>query len=885
MRMLEKSLVLLLSTAIVGSFAVSSAVRAEDASAQSAASVKKPKPVKAKADAAGAAAPARDATAPAAAPAATASDAGNAPSLGLNEIVVTGNSAKTEKFKASYAISTQNKQDLQDKQPRSVVDVFKSLPGVTVENSGGEGGGENVVIRGLPFAGFRLLDVQEDGLPLFHSNYERELNADELFRVDLNTTRAEIVRGGTAPIYSDNASGGAINFITNHGTETQQNAIKLSTSSYGTLRSDFASSGPITPNLLYSVSGFFRRDDGMRYPGFANADLGGQGKVGMTYLLDAGKVWADFKMLNDRNIFYTSIPLTSPVTGASLKGLINQNFGTLDSNSFRYANILTLNGVGGLTTLNRDLADGIHPQTRTFSFGGDYDLGDGWKIQDKGRIVSGSVGFDALLNGSPTDAAAFLATNMSAAQKAFAGTKSLRYTYAGTNNVFDPSSTAGLVMANNWMTVRTNYDNFVNDFSATKTIETPNFGTHDITGGFALSIYRLDQAQLGNTILTNTKNHPDALDVQALDANGNVTGLVTQNGFTTYGTGDLIGNARGVTPSIYGAENWHITKNWQIDIGFRHEMEFDQGNRGVLGTVTVPGGSLAAQSVTGLTGYVPYKKTLVGTSATIGSSYQWTDTLNTWARYTSTYSFPRISDQWGGTIVNGVAGYLPNGQPIPITPIQQAEIGAKMLLPNMQLALIGFYSHFHNLNSSTYVANSTTGILSNQPLLIDTTTTGIEFEAAWKISKEFNLRGAATLQDPRIVGATSFSALYTADSLKNNMIPRVPNYQFSIEPSYNFEINDMQGSIFSTVYIEGRRFQDFTNKSVLPAFATLDIGSRLKVTKNIDLELLMTNVTNSTGLTEGNARAPASNVITVSDATVGRPIFGRAVMASATIHW
>ncbi|MFX9246799.1 hypothetical protein ABTN73_20020, partial [Acinetobacter baumannii] len=81
------------------------------------------------------------------------------------------------------------------------------------------------------------------------------MNADELFRVDLNTTRAEIVRGGTAPIYSDNASGGAINFITNHGTETQQNAIKLSTSSYGTLRSDFASSGPITPNLLYSVSG------------------------------------------------------------------------------------------------------------------------------------------------------------------------------------------------------------------------------------------------------------------------------------------------------------------------------------------------------------------------------------------------------------------------------------------------------------------------------------------------------------------------------------------------------------------------------------------------------------------------------------------------------
>lgn len=144
--------------------------------------------------------------------------------LELEEIVVTATPTPTTKLTAPYAISTLSSEELQDKPPRSLVDALKSVPGVSVENSGGEAGGENVVIRGLPWSGFRLLDVLEDGLPLFESNYERELQIDELYRVDLGTERVELVRGGTAPIFSNNASGGAVDFITNHGTTTQRGA-------------------------------------------------------------------------------------------------------------------------------------------------------------------------------------------------------------------------------------------------------------------------------------------------------------------------------------------------------------------------------------------------------------------------------------------------------------------------------------------------------------------------------------------------------------------------------------------------------------------------------------------------------------------------------------
>jgi hypothetical protein len=59
----------------------------------------------------------------------------------------------------------------------------------------------------------------------------------------------------------------------------------------------------------------------------------------------------------------------------------------------------------------------------------------------------------------------------------------------------------------------------------------------------------------------------------------------------------------------------------------------------------------------------------------------------------------------------------------------------------------------------------------------------------------------------------------------------------------------------------------------------------LMPTERLELRLLASNVTNSEGLTEGNARASALGVGTVGDATVGRAIFGRTITASALYRW
>ncbi len=803
----------------------------------------------------------------------------------MDTIVVTGSSQAIKKLETPYSISTLSAEDIRQEAPRSLVDLLRTQPGINAENSGGEGGGENIMIRGLPYAGFRLIDVQEDGLPLFESNYEREMNADELYRVDLNTRRVEVVRGGTAPIFDNNASGGVVNLITNQGTETPQGEVSVTGGSHNLARVDFNTSGPITEKLLYSVGGFYRNDDGQRNPGFSNGDTGGQFKVAFTYKLNGSdKIFADYKYLNDRTIFYTDIPLVNPVTGGSLSNLLNPSTGTLDSASYQRVSILSLNGSGQVQVLNRDLADGIHPVVSTFTTGGNFDVGGGWKLTDKARYTTGTILFNGIFNGSPAASGGLLTSNLAAAQAAFPGAASLRYVYAGTNNVFNPAATAGLTMTNTWESVSIAFHDLINSARVDKTFDAGAWGHNDVTLGVDVQDYSFKQFQLTGTIVTDVKNQPDLLDIQAVDASGNPVGNVTSNGFSAFGSGDLIGNSHGVSTAVYGLDNWRITPAWQIDIGVRHEMEQSDGNRGLLGSQTIATtGPLAARTITGLLSYQPYSKFLDGTSWTVGTSYEYNRETNIFARVSSSYSLPRLSDQWG-SLNNGVYGTLPNGRPIPTVRIGQAEGGIKFSIPTLQLSAIGFASHFIDLNASTYVTNAQ-GQLVNQSLLITTTTYGVELEGAWKPVHWFALNSSATLQKANVDTASTFNTTISAASIDGKEVTHAPAYTVTVQPAYLFDIGGYSGRAYALVTTEGSRYQDYTNTSILPAYTTLDLGVLLSARNGWSLDLHALNITNSQGLTEGNARAPLSNVISTADATTGRPIFGRSFQLTLSKSW
>jgi outer membrane receptor protein involved in Fe transport len=687
----------------------------------------------------------------------------------------------------------------------------------------------------------------------------------------------EIVRGGTAPLFANNAPGGVANFITNHGTATSVGAFRVTTGSDGLLRGDLTESGPVAPNLQMSVSGYVHTDNGLRDPGFSNGDLGGQIKIGATYILPKGKLFGDIKFLDDKDIFYTDIPIANPVTGASLGGLINPNTGTLDSAAFQHVDLRVLNVGGGNSSLARNLSDGLHPTTETVTLGGDYDVGAGLIFSDKARYTQGTIDDSAIFNGQYVTGGASGFSAQAYANglvKSVPGAASAQYVIAGANTVVSPAQ--DLALANTWTSVRTEFSDVINDARFDGKLNDGMLGRHDYSAGVYFSHYTFSQYRLVGTFLTDVKNNPDLLNVQAVSASGAVLGNVTDNGFTTYGNG-ASGSVEGNAAAFYASDDWHVTDDWQVDVGARREVEWENGLKGVLTTqsLALPG-VIVPIKVSGATSYVPESETLNGTAWTAGSSYQLGKPINVFVRYTSSYAFPRFQNIYAGANFGG--------KPLPVSNIEQAEGGVKLNWPGLSIFAVGFYSHFDPLISSILVQN-TAGNLVSQSVSAQTTASGAEVEGAWSPMLHFDVHGDLTLQDTSVDNVIAPG--YSTAGTNGKREPRVPNLLASIEPAYHFEYGSAQGRVFATFSYIGERFQDYNNLSRLPAYETIDAGATADY-RNLTFGVHGLNLTDSAGLTEGNARASAlalTSSTPVVNSTIGRPIFGRGFTVDLTVHW
>ena len=87
----------------------------------------------------------------------------------IEKIVVTGSftGKAVKKEEASFAISSFSEDDMAKIAPKSTADLFKAVPGVWAESSGGVSGA-NVFVRGFPGGGDApYLTVQLQGAPIF----------------------------------------------------------------------------------------------------------------------------------------------------------------------------------------------------------------------------------------------------------------------------------------------------------------------------------------------------------------------------------------------------------------------------------------------------------------------------------------------------------------------------------------------------------------------------------------------------------------------------------------------------------------------------------------------------------------------------------------------
>ena len=132
----------------------------------------------------------------------------------LSEVIVTGVTNPRAKIESSVSITTLQPSKINQSAPRTTAEIFRTIPGIRSESSGGEGN-SNIAVRGVPISsgGSKYVQIQEDGLPVLLYGDISFGTADIFTRFDANVQKIEAIRGGSASTMSSNSPGGIINII------------------------------------------------------------------------------------------------------------------------------------------------------------------------------------------------------------------------------------------------------------------------------------------------------------------------------------------------------------------------------------------------------------------------------------------------------------------------------------------------------------------------------------------------------------------------------------------------------------------------------------------------------------------------------------------------
>jgi len=205
-------------------------------------------------------------------------------------IIVTGvpSAAGKNKVETSISVSSVNVEEIIDRAPRNLAEVYRNLPGIRSESSSG-GGNSNVAVRGLPLStgGAKFLQTHEDGLPVLLFGDFDFAPADGYVKLDSTLARVESVRGGTASTLTTNGAGGIINLISKTGAQEGGSAAVTFGLDYDDYRVDVEYGGRISDDMYYHIGGHFQQGGDYRDSGFDTIS-GGQIRGSLTKEFENG---------------------------------------------------------------------------------------------------------------------------------------------------------------------------------------------------------------------------------------------------------------------------------------------------------------------------------------------------------------------------------------------------------------------------------------------------------------------------------------------------------------------------------------------------------------------------------------------------------------------
>ncbi|WP_298392886.1 TonB-dependent receptor [Flavobacterium sp.] len=741
----------------------------------------------------------------------------------LEEVVVTGVINPRSKIQSSVSISSVSVAQIEQGAPRATAELFRLLPGIKSESTGGEGNA-NITVRGIPIAsgGAKFLQLHEDGMPVMQFGDVAFGNADIFVRNDQTISRVEAIRGGSASTLASNSPAGIINFISKDGKREGGSLMQSIGVDFGNNRTDFEYGSPISETLRFHVGGFFRQGEGPRNAGYT-ANLGGQFKANMTKEFEKGYVRLYFKYLNDRSIGYLPMPVKVSGTNA------NPNWSSLANFDIRhdtphspyFLDNLTMGADGERRRSN--LADGMRPVAT--SFGGEmkFDLGNDWKVEERfrqnyhnGRFVSP---FPAEVATAGSIATGFSVPNL---------------TYAN-----GPS--AGQVFNNNALVMRihtfdteiNNFNNFTNDMKLTK-----KFGDFDLTLGYYKAFQNINMSWLWNSYLLEVKGENAAL----LNAGPN-----SVNGLYAYGV-PFWGNcctrnydANYDVTAPYVAGQYKFTEKFNFDVSFRFDSGKARGsyagatqalNLDVDNNGTIQGPEVNV-SVVDNANRKPINYDYDYVSYSFGGNYLLNNNQSVFARYSRGGRANADRLLFGPNVLN-------DGSAVPglsADMVNQAELGFKRKGQNSAIYATAFYA---NVSEQNWDFGGVGGGI--RQIQRKYNSYGLELEGNYRV-KSFSVNGSVTYTKAEIADDV------VTPALNGNKPRRQADFIYNIVPALKFGGSKQHNLGFSVIGTTKAYAQD-DNKLVMPGYAYVNPFINFELTKGLSASLNINNVFDTIGITE-----------------------------------
>ena len=777
----------------------------------------------------------------------------------LDTVIVTGTSKARTELKTPLVATSISADKLQTLSANSTADILTTVPALKAEGGGGEVA-SNIFVAGLPSGGqYQFTPLEYNGMPVIGSMGLNSSAPDVYYRTDLGIDHLEFVRGGVSNLFGVGGIGGVINFIDKTGTDTATGIAQLELSDHNRIRTDFATSGPVTNSLFYALSGFYRYDNGPLDSGFPTQ--GYQIRGNLKKVFDTGEVKLYFQGIDDKDQFYGDIPLTSQ--GYHLaRGNNGHVVSTTETSALDNSTFATPNGL-----FNSQVDEGA--ATRGYSFGVDFrkDLGDGWGFNGRANIVDYHHTF-ALFSGGDN------ITNLPTTQNAFL--QSYKYDPAIYTSAFTFAASGKPVPASYLL-----WGDRVTDRNRPLTSETGELNitkelvlsdwTHHFTLGGFFSHTKARDYDITYAYIGDFNDKPQLVNVTVTNTATNATTVVARNGIVDAGLGYTNNYYEARRSAGYLADQVEVG-NWVLDFGGRFESmtgDVRKEQTANFTSDTTPGISPLLANVTWGNGkYLAGKVEPNAYAIAGGVLYKLDNHSSLFANGSRGFFMPQLN-----TVQINSSNET---QSFEAEIIKQAEAGYKYASSFVSGTVAGFYSTLANRRNINFINGPTPGSAPVEVVnVISTRSYGTEATLDVRLFGGLSFEGNATYEHDIY---TKYTPVAACTDCVGNFMQRQPNILGNLGLYYKDSRFD--AALFDS--FTGRTFTSDLNNIELPSYhiVRLDAGYTRTFAggDRARLGISVYNLFDSTAVSEGSPRQGTLQN-TGQAYFIGRQVLPRRIMA------